>query len=299
MSYPKGFKPMLAQAVELDEIKFPVLASSKLDGIRCCIFDGVAYSRSLKPIPNKKIQEWAKEYAADLEGLDGEFICGDPTDELVFNKTTRVCMKADSTEDFRFYVFDRVDPSMDALERYHSLFSCTLDKADGKIVIVNQEYCDNVEHLQVIEESNLVSGYEGTMLKNPDGLYKYGRATVKAGQLLKRKLFVDAEFTCVGFTELMHNANEAKVDALGHTERSSCSEGLVGMQTLGSLLCCTPEGVEFGVGTGYTQALRQELWDNRQNLIGAKIKVKYFEIGALEAPRFPVFLGIRHPDDLS
>ena len=65
------FKPMLAcECTDLSQVKFPILASSKLDGIRCTIFGGVAYSRSLKPIPNKFVQSWAKENAFNLEGFD-------------------------------------------------------------------------------------------------------------------------------------------------------------------------------------------------------------------------------------
>lgn len=59
----KPINPMLATAVEnLDVLKYPVLVSPKLDGIRCLIIDGVAMSRSLKPIPNKHVQEWVKYF---------------------------------------------------------------------------------------------------------------------------------------------------------------------------------------------------------------------------------------------
>ena len=46
----KQIKPLLACEEPLDDVKFPVYVSTKLDGIRCLIIDGVAYSRSLKPI---------------------------------------------------------------------------------------------------------------------------------------------------------------------------------------------------------------------------------------------------------
>ena len=53
-------KPMLATAVALDQVQFPVYASPKLDGIRAVIhreYDQPVRSRTLKPIPNRFIQE--------------------------------------------------------------------------------------------------------------------------------------------------------------------------------------------------------------------------------------------------
>ena len=65
------FKPMLAcECSDITQVKFPIMASSKLDGIRCTIFGGVAYSRSLKPIPNKFVQSWAKENAFAESGFN-------------------------------------------------------------------------------------------------------------------------------------------------------------------------------------------------------------------------------------
>ena len=59
------FKPMLLprETPDLDKLQYPIIASAKLDGIRCLIKDGVALSRTLKPIPNKSIQAWAQKYA--------------------------------------------------------------------------------------------------------------------------------------------------------------------------------------------------------------------------------------------
>ena len=50
------FKPMLAGKADLDNIKFPVMASPKLDGVRVIVHDGVVYSRNFKRIPNDHVQ---------------------------------------------------------------------------------------------------------------------------------------------------------------------------------------------------------------------------------------------------
>ena len=49
-------KPMLSHTItDTSDVKYPVLVSQKLDGIRCLIIDGVAVSRNLKPIRNNRV----------------------------------------------------------------------------------------------------------------------------------------------------------------------------------------------------------------------------------------------------
>jgi DNA ligase-1 len=55
-------------------------------------------------------------------------------------------------------------------------------------------------------------------------------------------------------------------------------------------------GVEFEIGTGFTEADRRELWVAPP--IGNLVKYKYFAYGVKDKPRHPVFLGFRSPIDL-
>ena len=56
--------------------------------------------------------------------------------------------------------------------------------------------------------------------------------------------------------------------------------------------------VEFEVGIGFDDTLRQEIWDNQNDWIGLIIKYKHFATtGVKDKPRFPVFLGVRSKDD--
>jgi DNA ligase-1 len=298
---PDNFKPMLAVAAETSQVKFPVMASVKLDGLRGCIFGGVAYSRSLKPLPNLCIQQWCKLNQEALEGLDGEFIVGSETDPLVFSKTTSVVMSIDKVQDFTFFAFDVVDETKTAFERYQGLLQKQIKGELPKEVWgVTQVRIENPEQLEVFEKDALEQGFEGTMLKSLDGKYKFGRSTVKSQQLLKRKLFVDSEFEIVGFEPKYHNANEAVINELGRTSRSTSKEGLVALDTLGALLCKTPSGTIFGVGTGFDDATRKSLWNQRESLTGQLAKVKYFEVGMQDGvPRFPVFISTRSELDMS
>jgi DNA ligase-1 len=60
-----------------------------------------------------------------------------------------------------------------------------------------------------------------------------------------------------------------------------------------------PNGVEFGVGGGFSREEREKFWKKRDQMIGQICKYKYFEVGMKDAPRFPSFIGIRSADDMS
>ena len=144
-------------------------------------------------------------------------------------------------------------------------------------------------------------GYEGVMLRDARSPYKNGRGTLSKQDLMKLKQFEDAEAVVEGFEELLHNSNEASTSALGLTERSHSKDGMVGMDTLGALRVVGRggrwDGVRFNVGSGFDAATRAAIWADRASWEGRLVKFKFFPIGSKEAPRFPIFLGERHPDD--
>ena len=292
----QGFKPQLATQIDdLSSLSYPLYVSKKLDGIRSTIFNGVAYSRSLKLIPNLSIQKWAKENAACLEGLDGEFIVGSPTSETVFRDTTSFVMSIDKVGEFQFFAFDQVHVQAEAQERQKALEALP---SIPRVQVLEQTLVQSEAELEAYRTVAVQDGYEGAMVKKVKGKYKFGRSSVKEGLLLKMKLFRDSEFKIVGFECKYHNSNEAKVNELGRTARSTSKEGMVALDTLGVLYLRTPEGKEFGCGSGFDDKTRDELWALRESLIGKLATVKYFDVGGYETPRFPVFKGIRDKIDL-
>ena len=69
------FKCMLATDADLGKLRFPLLASAKLDGVRPVVRDGVVFSRSNKPIPNAYVQKLFNKHTH----FDGELIVRDST----------------------------------------------------------------------------------------------------------------------------------------------------------------------------------------------------------------------------
>lgn len=300
----KNMKPMLGVAVDsFEKLTYPLLCSAKIDGVRCLIKDGVALSRSLKPIPNKYIQQWVKDNAEILEGLDGELVVGNAFSPTVFNTTTSGVMSREGEPDFKYIVFDiwkslPENGSAVAMDRYLKLKDISLDLPNRANVLL-KKVVNSPEEAKEYEEELLGIGAEGMMVQGLHAGYKFGRSTVKEQKLLKVKRFTDSEYKVVGFEEKMHNANEAKVNAVGNTERSSHKENLVPCNTLGALILQAADGTTFNCGTGFTDEQRDEIWKNRGSLLGKLAKIKSFEIGVVQKPRFPVFLGFRSEEDMS
>jgi DNA ligase-1 len=293
----KKFRPMLSATVaEVAALRFPLLASHKLDGIRALVRGGVVVSRNLKPIPNRYVQAlFGRE---EYEGLDGELLVGDPTDPTAFFGTTSAVMSREGKPDVYLHVFDDVtEPDLPFRERYARLQR----RLGGRAVLVAQVPVSSVAEVEEFERSALDAGHEGIMLRSFDGPYKFGRGTLSKQDLMKLKRFEDAEARVVGLEELLHNSNEASTSALGLTERGHSKDGMVGMGTLGALRVVGRggrwDGVRFNVGSGFDAATRAAIWADRAGWEGRLVKFKFFPIGSKEAPRFPIFLGERHPDD--
>jgi DNA ligase 1 len=289
------FKPMLACEADLAKLRFPLLASPKLDGVRAIVRDGIVYSRSNKPIPNK----WVQERFRRLEHHDGELIFGEPTADDCYRRTVSAVMSHDNTDgaDVRFYVFDHVGhPHLQYEERAEKIDTSGRGAPSGAVLLF-QSLVHNLEELLEHERDAVDAGYEGLILRDPNAPYKMGRSTAKEGYLLKVKRFVDAEAVVIGFEERMHNGNEATVSELGRTKRSSHAAGKSGRGDLGALVARSSEGVEFNIGTGFSDAERAAVWENRDHYLGQLAKYKFFPVGVKEAPRHPVFLGWRDRSD--
>jgi len=161
---------------------------------------------------------------------------------------------------------------------------------------------NNPEELQNFVDACLDSGYEGVMVRDPNGPYKCGRSTVKEGYLLKIKPFEDGEGKIIGFEEQMENTNVATVNAFGHTERSSHKANKLPKDTLGKFVVKRlTDGLVFRVGTGrgLTNILRKEIWDNQKKYLGRIIKYKHQALGAKDAPRIAIYLGFRDVRDMT
>jgi len=291
-------KPMLAETItNINSLKFPLLASPKLDGIRCIVKDGKALTRKFKPVPNIFVREWIE---ANLpNGIDGELMI-----DGNFNEVQSAIMKASGQPNFIFCAFDLVGENgikENFSDRYHNLVNYIASQDAKHLRLVKHEVVKNPEELLSFEAVCIAEGYEGVMVRTLTSPYKCGRSTLKEGFLLKLKRFEDSEAVVMGLEEMMTNTNEKTEDALGHSKRSSKKEGKVPAGKLGKFkVRDIVTGIEFEIGTGegLTMELRQEIWDNQSDYIGKFVKYKHQPVLGAEKPRFPVWLGMRHQDDM-
>lgn len=296
----RDFKPMLAGKAEDDKILFPVFASPKLDGVRAIVIGGKVMSRSLKEIPSAWVQSM---FGGLPEGTDGELIAGNPTAKDVYRKTVSAVMSEDGGP-VSFFAFDNFLAKGGFQSRYTSM---TPLRGKVNVIMVEQTIIKSLADLLSYEEDALALGYEGVMIRSPEGKYKFGRSSTREGILLKVKRNLDSEAKIISVEAWEHNANEAKTNELGRTARSSHKENKVALEILGKLnvvgLAEPFEGIKFDIGTGFDGAddpngERGQLWKVRKSLIGKIVKFKYFPVGVKDKPRHPVFLGFRDPKDM-
>jgi DNA ligase-1 len=292
---PEEFKPLLAASVEdIEQLRFPLLASPKLDGVRCIGARGEAISRNMKPIPNKHVQDVFKTLAQH-HPFDGELVVGSPKDPLCFQNTQSGVMRAEGRPDFKFWIFDIVsgEPFYMRLERVRKYIK-GLGMPAGIFQYVAHKEVRTAEQLLNYEATMLLQGFEGIMLRDAKGDYKYGRSTLNEHILLKLKRFADAEAVVVGYEELMVNRNPQTRDELGRSKRSSHKANKLPAGILGALLVKDVETeIVFQIGSGFTETQRHKLWQERDSLSGRVLTYKYQPTGVKKKPRFPVFKGWR------
>jgi DNA ligase-1 len=290
-------KPMKACDVELSKLVFPLYLSFKRDGIRGLKVDDKFLSRTFKPIPNKYIRNFIEQNLPNE--IDGELLCG-----ATFNDTQSAVMTIEGEPNFTYHLFDYVKYDCNTVfnNRYVDLLvmhSKLPEIVKNRVFVVRQYLVNNLEEVLVLEKEAIEQGFEGIVLRSITGIYKKGRSTVKEGYLLRYKRFYDAEAEIVGFIELMHNANEAEKDAFGRTKRSTKKAGLVPAGILGEFrLKDTQTGAIFGCGTGLLEDQRKRIWANQSDYMGKIVTYTYQQAGKKYLPRFPVFKGFRHKDDL-
>ena len=139
-------------------------------------------------------------------------------------------------------------------------------KYEDSIVIVETIEIHGREQLDRCYEDYIEAGYEGQMVRL-DGPYENKRSP----RLLKRKEFIDEEYTVLGWEE-------------GEGNRSG---------TIKHLKFKNKDGREFNSNIKGSFDYLKELLKNANDLIGKEATVKYFNLTPDGVPRFPYVIAIR------
>lgn len=303
-------RPMLASNLvennvsHLGELKYPCYASFKIDGYRCIIWHGRAWTRSGKEHQAPAVRALARELESVLKlgdsALDGELVV--PGED--FNRAGGKLRRMNYTGPVELIVYDLIEDSLnfrtrrEILGTYRELLR---NKPEYPVKFLRHWWIEDEAGLLALEKDALGAGYEGLCTRAPYGKYKHGRGTLRDQVLLKLKRWGQAEAKIVGVEPRMENQNEAQEEAWGLTKRSSAKDGLVETDALGAFLVEGINGpftgVEFRIGSflGLLDEDKRDLWRTREDLIGQVVTFKYLPIGGDQKPRHPVFLGFR-PD---
>lgn len=257
--------PMLA--LEFSETKYPCLVQPKLDGIRCIVYkkDKLVFQSR-----NNTIFQNFPQIEKDLEPffiknpdlvLDGELY----HHSLGFQKITSIVRKEAHPElnQIQYHMYDLIS-NIPYMKRYE-----IISNIKGSHI-----FC--VETMKAISRENIEEyhthytglGYEGIMIRNPQGMY---REKARSKDLLKYKHFKDAEFLVVGHTEGKHGI---------------------------PVFTCITEGKEgktftFGVMMKCSTFLKQEMLKNVTDYYNKYLTVKYQELSEDGVPRFPIGICFR------
>jgi DNA ligase-1 len=204
--------------------------------------------------------------------------------------------------DWRLWVFDAPRKAVKFEQRLQLAKTLIEDLAHPRIRFLKHVWIENLEELEKFIEWARAHGYEGVMLRDPDGPYKEGKSTLREQWLLKIKPFVDKEGRVVGYYEEMENTNEGKRDATGKLKRSSAKAGKKPKGRLGGLLLRDLETDEpVRVGGGFTGKQRVDLWAIREQLGYGDYEFCTYSkqaTGQKDKPRHPNFKAFRPKADI-
>jgi ATP-dependent DNA ligase len=260
-------KPLLAysKVVTAETAPLPMFASIKFDGIRCCMVEGEARSRSEKLIPNLYVQKCLQ----GLHGQDGELVLRDRTKD--FNDQQSAFMSVHGEPDFEYLVFDYWDSDLPFCQRM-----IKTNLSNPYIQIVQQTYVTTAEEVEHLYQTALANGEEGLILRSIYGKYKHGRSTLNQALSLKLKPWFHTEGVVTGFEPLIDEA------------------GVV-HDTLGKLNI-DMNGALFNVGTGLglTHELRRLIWNNKPKYLGLSTSIAHLGLSKYGIPRSPSWRGFRY-----
>jgi DNA ligase-1 len=170
-----------------------------------------------------------------------------------------------------------------------SVYSIRLAKAEQVIGWANNPFLSVLAAVRFTPNSFIAAqrivaqrGYEGLILR-ADAPYQSGRTS----DLLKVKTFMDGEYQIE--------------DILRTTKMMKGLSGLMEPVECMGAVVIRHKGNPTDVGSGFSDAQRIDIWNNRDKFLGRVITVKYFdEIEDMDGRlhlRFPIFKGLRDEGD--
>jgi len=300
----KAFKPLKAdnEKIELKSIPLPVIASYKMDGIRCLFYKGKMYTSSLKSFQNENVLarfEHLRKLSEDRGILiDGELMAK----SMEFNDLSGMIRSFTGSvpDDLFFYAFDMV--INDDFEEPFEERIKHLDRMEEHLYLkaLPQIVCRTYEEIEALYEQAIAFGNcDGLMLRNPAGRYKLGRATNKQNIIFKMKPYVTLDGKIIGIEQatVVDPKAEKTINELGRSVTSK----KIGDRILIEMACGFKveyeKGIEIVGLKGFNHEQRKEIWLNPNKYIGRWIEFTGMEVGSKNLVRHPEFCRWRTDRD--
>ncbi|MFQ5685409.1 MAG: DNA ligase [Candidatus Scalindua sp.] len=231
--------------------------SEKLDGIRGYWTGKEMVSRAGNPF---YVPAWYTRNFPSVP-LDGELW----TERGQFSELVSIVRRKGADTEWgkvRYFIFDAPKTEGGFEKRLKFAHRWFLEHPNQCVEVLEQQICEGKEHLRrKLKEIESLGG-EGLMLRMPGSPYTIGRSY----NLLKVKTYKDAEAAVIM-----------------HIPGSGRNSGRIG-----SLLVVLPNGIQFKIGTGFSDQER----DNPPP-VGSIITFKYYGLYKSGIPRFASFLRVR------
>ena len=249
---------LLARLAAPDIDPVPYLVSEKFDGVRA-FWDGQRLRfRSGRELSAPR---WFTA-ALPAQALDGELWLGRGRFDALSATVRRIEPVDAEWRALSYLVFEAPGQAGDFAARHAQLQRCVALARHPQLQVVEQQRLPDRAALQTRYRQVLAAGGEGLMLHRADAPYVSGRSEL----LLKLKPLLDTEARVVG-----HVAGQGR-----HAGR------------LGALELETPQGLRFKLGTGLSDAQR-----NDPPPIGSTVSYRYRELTPSGRPRFASFIALR------
>lgn len=177
------------------------------------------------------------------------------------------------------YVFDIVDPTEELTqdERFEQLDALFARKGIAgpkglcpKIIQVERFEITSPEEIPEYQDMFVQEGYEGVVIRDKSLKYECLKKNKKSKWMRKYKYFFDAEFEIIGVVR---------------------DKGVPREQF--TWLCRTENGTKFKAKPEGTREMKWEWYDNKNDIIGKMLIVRYQELEDSGKPRFPIAIEIR------
>jgi DNA ligase-1 len=195
--------------------------------------------------------------------LDGELYHPDWSFQKINAHTKKL---RPTSPQLQYWVYDLADEST-AFNLRHFRLTEILTKENALIKLVECDSLSEEEDVKELHDIYVKDGYEGAIIRNLDGLYRFG---YRVKDLQKYKEFEDKEFPIIG-----------------GAEGTGTDEGCV------IFVCETEDGSPFGVRPRGSREKRQRWFQELDSIIGKKLTVRYQERSDDNIPIFPVGIAIR------